>query len=73
LGDNDGVLVDTGRLYLEATRSVLAEVGAELTFPTYKELLLRRSAGAWHLAIQAEVADEEIPRLRDERDRRCSV
>jgi HAD superfamily hydrolase (TIGR01509 family) len=72
LWDNDGVLVDTERLYFEATRSVLAENGAELTVPIYKEFLLKRSEGAWHLATDAGVSEREIPRLRSERDRRYS-
>ena len=70
--DNDGVLVDTERFYFEATRSVLAEVGAALTIPIYQEFLLKRSEGVWHLAVEAGVLSEEIPELRAKRDLRYS-
>jgi beta-phosphoglucomutase-like phosphatase (HAD superfamily) len=44
--DNDGVLVDTERLYLDATQRVLATIGISLTETDYLELqrALRRSA-----------------------------
>jgi HAD superfamily hydrolase (TIGR01509 family) len=66
--DNDGVLVDTEHLYFEATRAVLRQVGVELDEPTYVELLLRQSRGAWHLAEERGVASAAIARLREERD-----
>ena len=56
LFDNDGVLVDTERLYLQATREVLAGAGVTLTDADYVELFLRSARGAWHLV--ADPLDE---------------
>jgi HAD superfamily hydrolase (TIGR01509 family) len=68
LWDNDGVLVDTERLYYQATREVLACVGVALGEEQYIELFLRQSRGAWHLAEAAGVPAAEIPALRARRD-----
>ena len=38
--DNDGVLVDTERLFFAATQQVLATVGVTLTKELYIELIL---------------------------------
>jgi beta-phosphoglucomutase-like phosphatase (HAD superfamily) len=45
LWDNDGVLVDTARLYLRATREALATVGVDLTRELYIELFLYQGKG----------------------------
>ena len=66
--DNDGVLVDTERLYFDATRQVLASANIPLTRDEYVELFLRQGRGAWHLAEQRGIDVEEIDRLRRERD-----
>lgn len=68
--DNDGVLVDTERLYFEATRDVLATVGIPLTRERYVALFLVEARGAWHLAAEAGYSPEEVARLREERNRR---
>ena len=68
--DNDGVLIDTERLYFDATREVLATVGITLTQAQYVELFMVQSTGPWHLAEAAGLAPDEITRLRDERDAR---
>jgi HAD superfamily hydrolase (TIGR01509 family) len=68
LFDNDGVLVDTERLYFEANREVLADVSVTLDEATYVELFLRQGVGAWHLA--QGLAPEVIEALRAARDRR---
>jgi HAD superfamily hydrolase (TIGR01509 family) len=70
LFDNDGILVDTESLYYEATRDVMREVGFELTEEHFIEYFLRQAKGAWHLA---DVAKEDIPALRDERNRRYNA
>ena len=72
LWDNDGVLVDTERLYYQATRDVLAGVGVALGEDAYVELFLRQARGAWHLAEAAGVPAAEIPALRAQRDARYS-
>jgi HAD superfamily hydrolase (TIGR01509 family) len=68
LWDNDGVLVDTERLYFRATRQILARVGVDLTNELYVELLLRQGRGAWHLARERGVPPSEIEGLRQERN-----
>jgi HAD superfamily hydrolase (TIGR01509 family) len=69
LFDNDGVLVDTERLYLQATREVLAGAGVTLTDADYVELFLRSARGAWHL-IEGPLDEAALAELRAARDRR---
>jgi len=66
--DNDGVLVDTERLYFLATQQVLATVGIPLTKEQYIELFLVQGAGAWHLAAEKGVSPSAIEQLRNERN-----
>jgi len=66
--DNDGVLVDTERLYFRATREILAGIDVELTENLYVDLFLKKSAGAWHLARDRGFDEEQVMRLRDERN-----
>ena len=70
LFDNDGVLVDTERLYFQANRETLAQLGIELDEAAYVELFLRDNLGAWHLAEQRGVDASTITRLRAARDAR---
>ncbi|MDH4069170.1 MAG: HAD family phosphatase [Ignavibacteria bacterium] len=65
--DNDGVLVDTERYYFEATKTVLASVGVELTEQQYQDLFLRQAVGAWHYAKERGFTDEEVKDLRRRR------
>jgi beta-phosphoglucomutase-like phosphatase (HAD superfamily) len=55
LWDNDGVLVDTERLYYLATRQILATIGISLSQEQYRELFLIQGAGAWHLVEEKMV------------------
>jgi HAD superfamily hydrolase (TIGR01509 family) len=73
LFDNDGVLVDTERLYFQATREVLATVGVRLREADYVELFLRQARGAWHMAEASGIDRASIDVLRLERDRRYSA
>jgi len=66
--DNDGVLVDTERLYFSATRQILSAVGVSLTKEMYVDLLLVQGKGAWHLAKEKGISEEGVERLRDERN-----
>jgi HAD superfamily hydrolase (TIGR01509 family) len=68
LWDNDGVLVDTERLYYEATRAALARVGVEFTEDVFAELNLRRGRSAFDLATERGIAAEVIAELRAARD-----
>jgi HAD superfamily hydrolase (TIGR01509 family) len=70
LFDNDGVLVDTERLYYAATRQVLAGIGVELDESAYVELFLRQGVGAWHLAEERGLSPAVVSDLRAARDRR---
>jgi HAD superfamily hydrolase (TIGR01509 family) len=66
--DNDGVLVDTERLYFLATQYVLATVGIPLTKEQYIELFLVQGKGAWHLAADTGLSPSAIAQLRHERN-----
>ena len=68
--DNDGILVDTERLYFEATRDVLATVGVSLSRAQYVDLFMVHSSGAWHLAQAMGLSDSAVDQLRIARDRR---
>jgi len=70
LWDNDGVLVDTEGLYFRATQEVLRTVGVPLTADQFKEISLRRGESTFVLAVERGITDDEIARLRAERDRR---
>lgn len=70
LWDNDGVLVDTEGLYLRATQEVLRSVDVPLTADQFKEVSLRRGESCFVLAAEHGITDDEITRLRTERDRR---
>lgn len=69
LFDNDGVLVDTERLYFRANREALATVGVTLDEATYVDCLLRDGVGVWHLAEARGVSPSGIEALRSARDR----
>lgn len=66
--DNDGVLVDTERLYFAATKQIMATVGITLTKELFIEFILVQSKGAWHLAAEKGISPEKIETLRAERD-----
>ena len=70
--DNDGVLVDTERLYFRATQQVLAGIGVPLTQDQYLEWFMVQGTGAWHLAAERGFPPEAIDRMRRERNERYS-
>ena len=64
--DNDGVLVDTEHLYYEATRAILAEVGAEVSEAQFIDLSLRQGRSIFDL-----ISDRfDVPALDAMRRRR---
>jgi HAD superfamily hydrolase (TIGR01509 family) len=69
LWDNDGVLVDTEGLYFRATHEVLRSVDVSITADQFKEVSLRRGESCFILAAEHGLTDDEIVRLRAERDR----
>lgn len=66
--DNDGVLVDTEKLYFQACRYTFAKIGFDLTKELYIEYFLRRSEGTWHIAKERGYSDDSIQELRKERN-----
>jgi HAD superfamily hydrolase (TIGR01509 family) len=70
LWDHDGVLVDTERLYFQATRELLGEVGAVLDEADYRRLFLQQGTGAWFLAKERGCSDAAIQGLKQRRDDR---
>ncbi len=70
--DNDGVLVDSEQLYFEVTRDVMAAAGVALSDEQYRDLFLVQGRGAWHLCAERGLPNEEIVRLRSERNARYS-
>ena len=66
--DNDGVLVDTERLYYKANKEIFSAIGIELTKEIYIENFLIKSKGAWHLAGEKGLGEEKIKKLRFERN-----
>jgi len=68
--DNDGVLVDTEKLYFQATRELLQKAGVTLTEALFQRISLDEGRSAFDLAAEKGVPREEINRLHAERNRR---
>jgi HAD superfamily hydrolase (TIGR01509 family) len=66
--DNDGVLVDTERLYFLANKQVFKSIDVDLTSELYVDNFLRNGTGAWHLAEEKGLNSERIIALRDLRN-----
>lgn len=72
LFDNDGILVDTEPLFLQATQEILATVDVILTADEYHEISMRQGRAVFSLAEARGVSDDEIRVLRTSRNRRYS-
>jgi HAD superfamily hydrolase (TIGR01509 family) len=68
LWDNDGVLVDTERLYYEATRRIMAGAGVDLTQEQFVEFFMVQNIGVWHLAVERGIPAESVPTMKRERN-----
>jgi HAD superfamily hydrolase (TIGR01509 family) len=68
--DNDGVLVDTEKLYFQATRELLLPAGVTLTPELFKRISLGEGRSVFDLALEKGILQEEINRLQAERNRR---
>jgi HAD superfamily hydrolase (TIGR01509 family) len=68
--DNDGVLVDTEKLYFQATRELLLRAGVTLTPALFKQISLDEGRSAFDLAAEKGASREEIERLHEARNRR---
>ena len=72
LRDNDGVLVDTEKLYFKASREVLSEIGVDLTTERFIEISLKQGRSTFDLALAQGLKPEVIDRLLAKRNRRYS-
>jgi len=68
LWDNDGVLVDTERLFFESTRRILATIGIQLTSERFLDLSMRQGRSAFELATEIGWQKEEVANLKHQRD-----
>ncbi|MBN2212618.1 MAG: HAD family phosphatase [Bacteroidales bacterium] len=68
LWDNDGVLVDTEKYFYKAARVILKKVGIDFTRQMFKEVILVKSVGPWHLLKERGFDEKTIFRLKAERD-----
>jgi HAD superfamily hydrolase (TIGR01509 family) len=70
LWDNDGVLVDTERLFYEVNRDFLREHRIELTEADFFDWFLCDNRGAWHLLAERGATPQEIDSHRRSRNAR---
>jgi len=68
LWDNDGILVDTERLFFESTRRILATIGIQLTSERFLELSMRQGRSAFDLATESGWQREQVTNLKRQRD-----
>jgi HAD superfamily hydrolase (TIGR01509 family) len=68
LWDNDGLLVDTERVYYEANRQVLLQAGVKLTRELFADVSLRQGLSLLDLARQKGWKGKQLAALRQERD-----
>jgi HAD superfamily hydrolase (TIGR01509 family) len=70
LWDNDGVLVDTERLYFQATQEVFAGAGIDLTAENYFEYFLLGSKGTSKFAAAHGLSESDIAAMQGVRNGR---
>lgn len=68
--DNDGVLVDTEKLYFQATRELLLRAGVTLTETLFNKISLVEGRSAFDLALAKGGPPEAIALLQEQRNRR---
>lgn len=68
LWDNDGVLVDTERLFYQANRELFLRLGVDLSVQQFFDWYLADNCGAWHLVTSLQLTNEKIEELRAERN-----
>ncbi|MFO7982123.1 MAG: HAD family hydrolase [Desulfuromonadales bacterium] len=66
--DNDGVLVDTEKLYFRASRETLAEVGINLSWDQFQEISLRQGKSVFELAVQTGHSPQDCEQMRQKRN-----
>lgn len=67
--DNDGVLVDTEKLYYLANKMMFETIGVTLTEQLYHDNFLVKSSGAWHLTKELGISALQLQELRDLRNK----
>jgi len=67
LFDNDGVLVETERWYYEASIKALGELGVELSFEEYMEVMTS-GGGVWGKALKMGIPQVTIDAARNRRN-----
>ena len=67
LFDNDGVLVDTEPLFLQATQEILATVDVRVTAQDYHDISMRHGRSVFDLAEERGIPRAEIEALRARR------
>ncbi|MEJ2197213.1 MAG: HAD family phosphatase, partial [Desulfuromonadales bacterium] len=68
--DNDGVLVDTERYYLQASREALARVNIELSNEQFVEISLAAGRSIFDIAVASGIPEQSIAELKEWRYRR---
>ena len=66
--DNDGVLVDTERLFFRANRNLFAAHGLTLAEREFFDWFLLDNSGGWHLFRERGHTDASIAEIRKERN-----
>lgn len=66
--DNDGVLVDTERLYYLANKEIFAELGLTLTEELFRTHFLKHANGILHFLAPLNLSPEQIGEIRSKRE-----
>ena len=70
LWDNDGVLVDSEVLFLQASREILARYDVEVTEDLYVDFSMRKGRSLFELIADQTDGEEHVRRIRATRDAR---
>ena len=70
LWDNDGVLVDSEVLFLQASREILAGYDVEVTEDLYVDFSMRKGRSLFELIADQTDGEEHVGRIRATRDAR---
>ncbi len=66
--DNDGVLVDSEKLFFQACQQTLERIGITLTLELYQDVSLRQGKSTMYLAEDIGYSEAEVQQLRLDRD-----
>ena len=68
LWDNDGVLVDTERLFFESTQTILAAIGIPLSMEQFLDFSMRQGRSAFELALESGWQKQQVADMKRKRD-----